>query len=113
MKLKQWLKEYKEMTYADYMALEDIDRWSIEGEFREFNNREIRIKQAHEKMIQDGVTIRQMTEEEMAELEKRLDAEHTRYEKSLKIGGVDGRGNYTALHHRWDKRTKNTFCNGR
>ena len=73
MKFKQWLKEHKKMTCADYTALEDIDRWSIEGEFREFNNRGNRIKQAREKMLRDGTIIRQMTVEEMAELEKSLE----------------------------------------
>ena len=41
-----------------------------------------------------------MTEEERERLEAVLAKEKERYETSMKIGGIDGRGNYTALHHR-------------
>ena len=34
--------------------------------------------------------------------EEILEKERKRYETNLKIGGIDERGNYTALHHRWE-----------
>ena len=40
MKFKKWLPEYKKITYAEYKALPDYDRWEIEEEFRGFNRRE-------------------------------------------------------------------------
>lgn len=42
-----------------------------------------------------------MIEEEKKQLEIVLEKERIRYEISLKIGGIDERGNYTALSHRW------------
>lgn len=49
-------------------------------------------------------TTRQMTPEEIQETEKQIQAEQKRYEISKMIGGIDSRGNYTALHHRWEER---------
>lgn len=43
-----------------------------------------------------------MTPEEMKETEHQIQAEQKRYEISKMIGGIDERGNYTALHHRWE-----------
>ena len=45
---------------------------------------------------------RTMPAEEKDKLEKIFAKERDRYETSLKIGGIDDRGNYTALHHRWE-----------
>lgn len=39
-------------------------------------------------------------EEKREYFEKRIIMEKKRYETNLKIGGIDERGNYTALHHR-------------
>ncbi len=39
MKLKQWLREHKQMTYAEYKLLTEEDRWKIEIEFNNFNRR--------------------------------------------------------------------------
>lgn len=49
-------------------------------------------------------TTRQMTPEEMKETERQVQAEKKRYEISKMIGGIDSRGNYTALHHRWEEK---------
>ena len=48
-------------------------------------------------------TTRQMTQEEMAETEQQTRKEQERYSISKMIGGIDSRGNYTALHHRWEE----------
>ena len=93
MKLKQWLKEYHQMSYAEYKALPDTERWAMEGDFQQFNRAE---------QIHDNQNRRPMTEAELKELNEMLDREKKRYETSLKIGGIDERGNYTALHHRWE-----------
>ena len=91
MKLKQWLREYKEMPYAQYKALPDDERYELEAEHRRF----CRVRQIHESQ-----GWRKMTEEERERLEAVLAKEKERYETSMKSGGIDGRGNYTALHHR-------------
>ena len=44
MKLKQWLMEYHQMSYGEYKALDDIERWSVLGDFNRFN----RNKQIHD-----------------------------------------------------------------
>ena len=93
MKLKQWLREYRQMTYSEYKSLDDIERWIMLGEFNHFN----RNKQMH-----DSQNWRPMTAAEKKQTEKILEQERKRYEISLKIGGIDERGNYTALHHRWE-----------
>ena len=93
MKLKQWLREYKQMAYADYQKLPDMEQWNIIGEFNDYNRRQNLLKN------RKG-TWRPMTEEEKIRVTKILEKERQRYETNLKIGGIDERGNYTALHHR-------------
>lgn len=93
MKLKKWLPEYKQITYAEYKELPDSDRWEMEEEFRQFNRRE---------QIHASQNWRPMTEEEKKQLEISIEKERIRYETALKIGGIDERGNYTALSHRWE-----------
>lgn len=44
-----------------------------------------------------------MTPEEKERADIMAAEARERYEKNLKIGGIDERGNYTALHHRWDE----------
>lgn len=92
MKLKQWLREYKQMTYAEYRALEDMERWQMFGEFQWFN----RVKQIH-----DSQPWRPMTEEEKEHYRVQFEREQARYEENLKSGGVNG-CNYTVLHYRWE-----------
>ena len=65
----------------------------MEEEFRQFNRRE---------QIHASQNWRPMTEEEKKQLEISIEKERIRYETSLKIGGIDERGNYTALSHRWE-----------
>ena len=93
MKLKQWLREYKQMAYADYRNLPDEERWKMIYEFNNFNRRQNLLKN------RKG-TWRPMTEEEKIRVTKILEKERQRYETNLKIGGIDERGNYTALHQR-------------
>ena len=93
MKLKKWLPMYRKISYSEYKELPDYERWEIEGEFNRFNRRE------QMRANQKG---RPMTEEEKQWLDDVLEKERIRYETSLKIGGIDERGNYTALSHRWE-----------
>lgn len=92
MKLRQWLRENKNMSYLEYTALPDDERWKIAEEHRRF---------CIKKQIHDSKGWRPMTEEEKKNLDLVLAKEKERYEISLKIGGIDERGNYTALHNRW------------
>ena len=46
MKLKEWLKEYKQMSYYDYKNLPDIERWKIEADFQYFTNKLNRTKKS-------------------------------------------------------------------
>ncbi len=104
MKLKQWLKEYHNMSYEKYKALPDMDRYDIENEFYNFNRQEqIKNNNKNDKTL---LSRRPMTEEEKRELDIIFEKERIRYETSLKIGGVDERGNYTALSHRWENEHK-------
>jgi len=48
-------------------------------------------------------TTRKMTPEEMVETERQAQKEQERYRINKMIGGIDSRGNYTALHHRWEE----------
>lgn len=43
MKLKQWLKEYHEMSYSGYKALPEGEKWRLEADFVEYN-RSLQIK---------------------------------------------------------------------
>ncbi|MBR4514005.1 MAG: hypothetical protein IKO61_03885 [Lachnospiraceae bacterium] len=55
MKLKQWLREHKQMTYKEYKALPEEDRWEMEREFHSFN-RSLQIKEAKQASgAKDGV----------------------------------------------------------
>lgn len=94
MKLKQWLREYHNMTYLEYKALPEEGQLPLKNEFTSFN-RSIQIANS------GGVVRRKMTGEEKIELDRVLEKERKRYEYSLKCGGIDERGNYTALSHRW------------
>ena len=92
MKIKQWLREYKNMTYAEYKGLSENEKYILQDEHRRF---------CRNKQIHDSQNWRPMTEEEKAYTKRILEKERERYEISLKIGGIDERGNYTALHHRY------------
>ena len=46
---------------------------------------------------------RKMTEEDKKRFDEMVEKEQTRYRQSDLRGGIDLRGNYTALHHRWVK----------
>lgn len=92
MKLRKWLQEHKGLSYAEYNALPDIKKWEIQSEHHQF----CRIEQIH---VQQNW--RPMTAEENRKATELYEQERKRYETSLKIGGIDSTGNYTALHHRW------------
>ena len=87
MKLKQWLKECCNMTYAEYKALEDFHRWELEGSFNCFN-RDEQIRKRN-KQIHDSQNWRKMTDEEKKRLDESLKKERKRYETNLRIGGID------------------------
>ena len=93
MKLKQWLREYHQMSYTDYKNLPDQERWAMEYDFKEYNRK---------KQLHDSQNWRPMTPEESEYAEHIRQREKKRYETSLKIGGIDELGNYTALSHRWE-----------
>lgn len=108
MKLKQWLKEYHEMSYSGYKALPEEKKWWLEADFVEYN-RSLQIKNSgkdrqERRDSKDNTFIsrRPMTKEEISELDKVLEKERKRYDYSLKCGGIDENGNYTALSHRWN-----------
>lgn len=98
MKLKQWLSEKADMSYAEYKKLPDIDKWSLQGEFDAYN-RGLQKKKSMADST-DMLYVRKMTKEELAAFSTQAEKERERYETSLGIGGIDERNNYTALHHR-------------
>ena len=95
MKLKRYLKEQRGLTKEEFNSLDEVDRYGILGDFRRFNIKEQQF--LHRKGW------RPMTPEEMAETEQQTRKEQERYSISKMIGGIDSRGNYTALHHRWEE----------
>ena len=108
MKLKQWLNECNKMSYNEYKALPEPQRYQLEAEFMEYN-RMLQMKNSakdrQERMdAKDSTFIsrRPMTQEEISELDEVLEKERKRYDYSLKCGGIDEKGNYTALSHWWD-----------
>lgn len=99
MKLKQWLQEQKGISYKEYKALPDIERWSLEGEFRKYN---AKIQRRDAFLKKNPNLWRKATPEEIVRMTAISKKEKERYEHSLKIGGIDLKGNYTALHRRFD-----------
>ena len=95
MKLKSWLRDYKETTYSEYKELPEIDKHILYGEFMEYNRQ-------LQKKAQVGW--RPMTDEERKWADNVGEQGKKRYAINLKIGGVDERENYTALHHRWEEK---------
>lgn len=94
MKLKQWFRGQKEMIYAEFKLLPEDEQETLRIEHYQFNQSNQKKKERNRKGW------RLMTEEEIKYATKILEYEKKRYETSLKIGGIDERGNYTALHHR-------------
>ena len=99
MKLKLYLKEQRNMTYAQYRLLPDNDRWQIEYEFHSYNATLQRKKQLRENFIKSGGVVRQASPEELKEWSYRSEMEKQHRETSMKCGGVEGNG-YIALHYR-------------
>lgn len=95
MKLKAWLREHKGMSYPEYQALPEAERYFIYGDFEQYNRR-------LQKKAQVGW--RPMTEEERQWADEIGEQGRERYLANSKIGGLDERGNYTALHHRWEEK---------
>ena len=96
MKLKAWLREKKGMTYSEYRELPDIERYSLYGDFEQYNRH-------LQKKAQAGGW-RPMTEEERQWADEVGEKERKRYLINSQIGGLDELGNYTALHHRWENK---------
>lgn len=94
MKLKRWLERYKNISYAEYKELSYEEQSVFREEHLRFLSNSIKKK---------SYKSRPMSEEEKAKLELIFAKEKLRYETSIKIGGIDERGNYTALHHRWEQ----------
>ena len=92
MKLKKWLQEHKNMTYAEYKTLPELEQKMLQYDHKEFCRKE----QIHARQ-----NWRLMTAEEKKKMEEWAAKEIERYEISDKIGGLDERGNYTALHYRF------------
>lgn len=102
MRLGVWLKEYKNMTKAEYKQLDEIERWEIFGEHQEFCRKENMWKQNHKnnnwiKMDEESEEYKKWRKW----LDEILEKERLRYETNKKIGGIDGRGNYTRLSSRY------------
>lgn len=75
----------------------ESETWSLSGDFRMYN---AAIQKKDAFLRKNPTTWRPATEEERTEIVARMEKEKERYDTSLKIGGIDSRGNYTALHHR-------------
>ncbi len=99
MKFKQYLRENCDMTYAQFQALSDVDRWTIEGSFNRYNATLLKRKQMRENFIKSGGIIRQATPEELEEAKYKSKIEHKHRENSMKCDGISEYG-YTALHYR-------------
>ena len=91
-KLRAWLRESKKMSYSEYKMLSEVSRADIYWEFEQYNRR-------LQKKAQIGW--RPMTEEERQWADEVGEQGRKRYLINSKIGGLDERGNYTALHYRW------------
>lgn len=94
MKLKHWLERYKNISYAEYKELSYEEQSVFREEHMQFLGNLVKKK---------SYKSRPMSEEEKVKLEMIFAKEKLRYETSMKIGGIDERGNYTALHHRWEQ----------
>ena len=94
MKLKKWLREYEDMSYAEFKKLDEAEQYEIRMEHSSFCKRE---------ELRKRENVRPATEEEKKYFAECFEKERRRYERSLEIGGIDERGNYTALHHRWEE----------
>lgn len=80
------------MSYSEYKMLSEVSRADIYWEFEQYNRR-------LQKKAQIGW--RPMTEEERQWADEVGEQGRKRYLINSKIGGLDERGNYTALHYRW------------
>ena len=87
--------EKKIMSYTEYRTLPEIEKIAIYAEFERYNN-------CLRKREQAGW--RAMTDEERKWADELAEQGKARYLMNMKIGGIDERGNYTALHHRWEER---------
>ena len=82
------------MSYAEYRRMPEIEKNILYAEFERYNNN-LRKK--------EEAGWRAMTDEERKWADKVAEQGKARYLMNMKIGGIDERGNYTALHHRWDE----------
>ena len=89
MKLKQWLREQKGVSYSKYLLMDEYEQATMFAEFQDYNRK-----------ISSRNGRRPMTEEEKRWANEVGEKEHRRYLLNKQIGGLDELGNYTALHHR-------------
>lgn len=106
MKFKVWLRQEKNMTYAEYKELDEIEQYCVWGDFISYN-RTLQIREAYkrkkQKMIESGqIQIVELTPVEREIYGMKMEQERIHREWSEKAGGIERDGNYTALHHRWD-----------
>ncbi len=99
MKFKQYLRVKCDMTYSQFQALPDVDRWTIEGSFDRYNAALQKREQMRENFIRSGGIIRQATPEELEKAKYKSEIEREHRENSLKCGGISENG-YIVLHYR-------------
>lgn len=88
MKLKAWLREHKNMTYAQLKEMDEFDRDDLLREHREFCRKE---------QIYKGLNWRPATEQEKQVMDAALEKDRKLYEANAKIGAVNEYGNYIPL----------------
>lgn len=93
MKLKHWLPKYRSITYAQYKQLPEETKCRLMDEFLKFIRRD-----KEEPKKEKWIEIKPKSHDSIDVI---LEKERIRYETNLKIGGIDSRGNYTALSNRW------------
>lgn len=57
----------------------------------------------HNKTIVYSSKTYPMTDADKAKFEEDIQAERIKHDRDMKYSGIDEYGNYTALHHRWEK----------
>lgn len=93
MKIKKWLADIPNIRYENFKQLP----MHIQNELRREHQNFCQIE--NRKRRQNWIPV---PEEELKILINKSQKERKRYAENLLIGGIDEKGNYTALHHRWD-----------
>ena len=92
MKVKEWLRKYKNMDIATYHALDKYEQYELQAEHADFCCKEqIRKAHAHE--------WRPMTKEEKEKTDAMIRVEREKWKRDSLARGTEG-AHYVALHHR-------------